>query len=131
VRGVLFRHIMIACAVLAAQCAQASTSVYGRVNLSVEQRKLPSGRQAVGERLALRLALALRLGRGDLHLNAGTASAYSAGLPAEGRARQLTTGYNYHLSTRTKVYVLVSRLRDQGQLSGNWQAMAAGLRHNF
>ncbi len=84
-----------------------------------------------GERLALRLALAVRIGRGDVHLNAGAASAYSDGGPAEGRAQQLTTGYNYHLSTRTKVYVLVSRLRDQGQLYGNWRAMALGLRHNF
>jgi predicted porin len=84
-----------------------------------------------GERLALRLALALRIGRGDVHLNVGTASAYSEGLPAEGRAWQLTTGYNYHLSTRTKMYALVSRLRDKGHLYGNWQAMALGLRHNF
>jgi predicted porin len=84
-----------------------------------------------GERTALRLALAWRIGHGDVHLNVGTAGAYSDGIPAEGRARQLTTGYNYHLSTRSKVYVLVARLSDEGALYGNWHAVALGLRHNF
>ena len=84
-----------------------------------------------GERTALRLALAWRIGHGDVHLNVGTAGAYSDGMPAEGRARQLTTGYNYHLSTRSKVYVLVGRLEDEGALYGNWHAVALGLRHNF
>jgi predicted porin len=84
-----------------------------------------------GERTALRLALAWRISSGDLHFNVGTASPYSGGIAAEGRARQLTAGYNYHLSTRSKVYVLVARLNDHGQLYGSWQAMALGLRHNF
>ncbi len=84
-----------------------------------------------GTRVAMRGAIGWHFGQSELHLNIGQAGAYSSGLPGESGARQSTVAYNYNLSKRSKVYALVSRLRDRGGLYGNWTSTAIGLRQNF
>ena len=94
----------------------------------VEQDKNVFGR---GVRVARRVALAWHVGRSEWHFNEGRAGAYSGGVAGEGRARQDTLAYNFNLSRRSKVYVLASRLRDQGRLYGSSRSTAIGLRQNF
>ena len=84
-----------------------------------------------GERTVVRASIAWRIEHAELHLNVGTAGAYSGQAPGEGGARQATIAYNYRLSRRTKLYGLVSRVDARGTLYGNWLATAVGIRHNF
>lgn len=81
-----------------------------------------------GVRVARRVALAWHVGRSEWHVNEGVAGRYSGG---EGGARQRTVAYNYNLSQRSKVYVLASRVRDEGTLYGSRRSTALGLRQNF
>lgn len=81
-----------------------------------------------GERTLVRGAIGWRIANVEWHVNVGRAGAYSGG---EAGAQQATIACNYKLSTRTKVYVLRSRLRDDVTVYGNYRATAVGLRHNF
>lgn len=70
------------------------------------------------------------MGPGELHLNYGAAGDVK-GLAGAQNAKQLTLGYNYNLSKRTKVYSYYTKLTEDGTLYGKYSTFAAGVRHNF
>ncbi|WP_457447405.1 porin [Roseateles sp. P5_E4] len=74
------------------------------------------------------------MGQSEFHLNFGKADK----MVADDGAKQLTVGYNYNLSKRTKVYGFWTKVDNQSK--GNYQtgvagqdfsSLAAGIRHNF
>ena len=77
------------------------------------------------------------LGQSEFHLNFGKAS----NMNVDDGAKQVTFGYNYNLSKRTKVYGFWTRVDNQkngaydpvgGLGKGNdFSSLAAGIRHNF
>ena len=84
-----------------------------------------------GERNAFRVAGMYAFGASELHLNVGRANEYSD--LADSAATQMTLGYNYNLSKRTKVYGYYTRISDgdAGVYGGDFNSLALGIRHNF
>lgn len=86
-----------------------------------------------GNRTTLRLSGMYSVGSGEVHLNYGRAGEYSNGADggAGDAASQVTLGYNYNLSKRTKVYSFLTKVSDQGTTYGDFKSFAVGVRHNF
>lgn len=84
-----------------------------------------------GNRTNLRLSAMYTLDLNEFHVNVGSAG--DTGQLQDSGARQLTLGYNYLLSKRTKVYGFVTRVNDgkAGLYGGDFRSVAVGLRHNF
>jgi predicted porin len=84
-----------------------------------------------GSRTTVRLSAMYAMGKAELHANVGVAGKYSK--IADSEANQLTLGYNYNLSKRTKVYGYYTRVDDDKKLytGGDFSSYAIGLRHNF
>ena len=84
-----------------------------------------------GNRTNFRGSLAYMMGASEFHVNIGKAGDYS-NTPQSG-ATQMTLGYNYNLSKRTKVYGFYTKInaeRNTGYAS-DFSSLAAGVRHNF
>jgi predicted porin len=95
---------------------------------------------AAGNRNYFRVSGMYAFGANELHLNVGRAGEYSD-TPDTG-ATQWTVAYNYNLSKRTKVYAyytavsgdgagLYTASNIDGSTGGKFNAVAAGIRHNF
>ena len=96
----------------------------------------------LGTRNTVRGAVAYNFGANELHFNYGQAGNYSK--LSDSKASQLTVGYNYNLSKRTKVYAFYTAV-DNNKLSyfgvgtrpsatadfRDPKALALGVRHNF
>jgi predicted porin len=82
-----------------------------------------------GSRSTTRVSAAYAVGSGSFHADFGRAGAYSR--VAGSSASQFTLGYNYNLSKRTKVYTFVTKVDDKGNLYGDLNSLAVGVRHNF
>ncbi|RTL35205.1 MAG: porin [Burkholderiales bacterium] len=74
------------------------------------------------------------VGQSEFHLNYGKADT----ILADDGAKQLTVGYNYNLSKRTKVYGFWTKTDNQikgtyatGAAGQDFSSLAAGIRHNF
>lgn len=74
-----------------------------------------------------RLAGMYTMGASEFHLNFGGAGRSAAG----DKANQLTLGYNYNLSKRTKVYGFFTKLDNKDNNAGDLSSLAVGVRHNF
>jgi len=79
-------------------------------------------------------------GASEFHVNVGGSKAGGDGEFWRGGAKQYTFGYNYNLSKRTKVYGFYTKTdynsptsRNGGQplALGDFNSLAAGVRHNF
>jgi predicted porin len=86
---------------------------------------------ARGSRTNVRLSGMYAFGASEVHLNVGRTNEWSD--LDESAATQLTVGYNYNLSKRTKVYGFYTRLNDgdAAQYGGDFNSLALGIRHNF
>jgi predicted porin len=86
---------------------------------------------ARGSRTNFRLSGMYAFGANEVHLNVGRTNEYSD--LDESAATQMTVGYNYNLSKRTKVYGFYTRLNDGDamQYGGDFNSFALGVRHNF
>ncbi|MBP6763805.1 MAG: porin [Rubrivivax sp.] len=96
------------------------------------QRDTDGWGAGLGSRTNFRAAVAYMMGASELHFNYGRSGAYSK--LSGSSANQLTLGYNYNLSKRTKVYGYFTKTTDDKKVygfGGDFQALAAGLRHNF
>jgi len=85
-----------------------------------------------GNRNYFRASTMYVLGRSEFHVNVGVAGEYEN--VDQSDAVQLTLGYNYNLSKRTKVYGYYTRIDRDDVLkvyAGNFDALALGIRHNF
>ncbi len=89
-----------------------------------------------GDRTTYRVSAAYNVGASEFHVNYGAAGKYSR--VANSKATQLTVGYNYNLSKRTKVYGFYTTVDNGTGLtyfgSGagrDSSSVAAGIRHNF
>lgn len=74
------------------------------------------------------------MGQSEFHLNFGKAD----NINVDDGAKQLTLGYNYNLSKRTKVYGFWTKTDNQrlgtyftGAAGQDFSSLAAGVRHNF
>ena len=74
------------------------------------------------------------MGQSEFHLNFGKAD----NINVDDGAKQLTLGYNYNLSKRTKVYGFWTKVDNQskgnyftGVNGQDFSSLAAGIRHNF
>ncbi len=74
------------------------------------------------------------MGQSEFHLNFGSADK----ILGDDGAKQLTVGYNYNLSKRTKVYGFWTKVDNQakgtyqtGVAGQDFSSLAAGIRHNF
>jgi len=74
------------------------------------------------------------MGQSEFHLNFGKAD----NIFTDDGAKQLTVGYNYNLSKRTKVYGFWTKVDNQskgnyftGVAGQDFSSLAAGIRHNF
>lgn len=74
------------------------------------------------------------MGQSEFHLNFGKAD----NMLVDDGAKQLTVGYNYNLSKRTKVYGFWTKVDNQskgsyftGVAGQDFSSLAAGIRHNF
>jgi predicted porin len=74
------------------------------------------------------------MGQSEFHLNYGKAD----NILVDDGAKQLTVGYNYNLSKRTKVYGFWTKTDNQskgnyatGVAGQDFSSLAAGIRHNF
>jgi predicted porin len=85
----------------------------------------------LGKRNNIRLSGMYTLGLSEFHLNFGRAGDYSNTPGENTSARQMTAGYNYKLSKRTKVYGFYTKVDDKGSLYGDFSSFAVGVRHNF
>lgn len=65
------------------------------------------------------------MGQSEFHLNYGSADK----MVADDGAKQLTVGYNYNLSKRTKVYGFYTKLN--ADVGADFSSLALGVRHNF
>jgi predicted porin len=84
----------------------------------------------LGDRTTFRLAGMYAMGASEFHVNVGRAGEYDN--VADSEATQVTLGYNYNLSKRTKVYGYYTRVNDDvGIYGGDYDAFALGIRHNF
>jgi predicted porin len=85
-----------------------------------------------GNRTNYRLSAMYTVGAMELHANIGKAGDYSKTNDSD--ASQMTLGYNYNLSKRTKVYgyyTKVSASKNTGYASDFSSLAAFGVRHNF
>jgi predicted porin len=94
------------------------------------------------KRDAVRASVMYAMGPGELHLNYGKAFDVKNNGINNDDATQLTVGYNYNLSKRTKVYSYYTRVNDDTGILGNknpgnfsiprsYGTFALGVRHNF
>jgi len=83
-----------------------------------------------GNRTNFRLTGMYVIGAGELHASYGQADDYSN--TNDSAANQITLGYNYNLSKRTKVYGYVNRISaDNNSYLDDSRNIALGVRHNF
>ncbi len=85
-----------------------------------------------GSRNYFRVSAMYVLRQNEFHVNVGAAGEYAHVHDSD--ALQMTLGYNYNLSKRTKVYAYYTRIDRDDHLKiygGNFDAYALGLRHNF
>ena len=84
-----------------------------------------------GNRTNVRGAVAYMMGASEFHINAGKAGDYS-NTPNSG-ATQVTVGYNYNLSKRTKVYAFYTKIDAEARTgyASDFSSLAVGVRHNF
>lgn len=85
-----------------------------------------------GNRTNFRGSVAYNFGANELHFNYGKSGKYSK--VANSDASQMTVGYNYNLSKRTKVYGFYTKTDDNARIygfGGDFSSIAAGVRHNF
>lgn len=83
-----------------------------------------------------RLVGSYTLGANEFHLNyGGTNDIKGDGGFSAPKAWQLTGGYNYNLSKRTKVYAFATKMKDEDGVfspkGGTFNTFGAGIRHNF
>lgn len=92
-----------------------------------------------------RLAGMYTLGANEFHLNyGGTNNVKVDGVDTQKKAWQVTVGYNYNLSKRTKVYAFATKLHDDAgsfstvvsndagtKATGGFNDFGVGVRHNF
>ncbi|WP_374430894.1 porin [Ideonella dechloratans] len=86
-----------------------------------------------------RLVGSYTLGANEFHLNYGGTNNVKTDLGSANKAWQVTAGYNYNLSKRTKVYAFVTKMKDDDAVfspntsatSGTFNTYGAGIRHNF
>ncbi|HEY0957130.1 MAG TPA: porin [Roseateles sp.] len=78
-----------------------------------------------------RLAAMYTLGQSEFHLNVGGSKAGGNGAFRTGGAKQVTLGYNYNLSKRTKLYGFYTKTDYNGVGQLDFNSLAAGVRHNF
>ena len=98
----------------------------------------------LGDRTNYRGSVAYNFGANELHFNYGRAGDYSK--LSGSKATQLTVGYNYNLSKRTKVYAFYTTVdnnklsyfgvgtRENNIATNNFRdpsSLALGVRHNF
>jgi len=91
----------------------------------------------VGSQTILRLSGQYTIGAGELHLALGSAG--KLGGIANTGAKQVTVGYNYNLSKRTKVYGFYTAVNNDSSagyggasaLGKDPSSFAVGVRHNF
>lgn len=76
----------------------------------------------------IRLAGMYAMGASEFHVNYGTRGDTND-INGTG-ANQMTLGYNYNLSKRTKVYAFYTRL-DTDFAGADFNSLAVGIRHNF
>jgi predicted porin len=92
---------------------------------------------ATGKRNNFRLSGMYTMGASELHANFGWAG--DVGGNDNTGAKQLTLGYNYNLSKRTKLYGYYTTVRNDSAaaymgapaLGADYSSLAAGIRHNF
>ena len=90
------------------------------------------GRAANQERHSARGSVMYTMGPGELHVNYGKANGIKNNGINNDDASQVTLGYNYNLSKRTKAYTYYTRVNDDRRLyTGNYGTFALGVRHNF
>ncbi len=78
-----------------------------------------------------RVSAMYTMGASEFHVNVGgTESGGTAGFAGHG-AKQYTFGYNYNLSKRTKVYGFYTAIDANDTKKGDFDSIAAGIRHNF
>ncbi|NCT82637.1 MAG: porin [Comamonadaceae bacterium] len=78
-----------------------------------------------------RVSAMYTLGQSEFHINVGGTKAGSDAEFRTGGAKQMTLGYNYNLSKRTKVYGFYTRTDYNGVGVADFSSLAAGIRHNF
>jgi predicted porin len=80
-----------------------------------------------------RLAAMYTVGQSEFHLNVGGTKAGGNGDFQFGGAKQMTAGYNYNLSKRTKVYGFYTKTdyNGTGSAARDFNSLAVGVRHNF
>ncbi len=84
----------------------------------------------VGSRTTYRLTGMYVIGAGELHASYGSGGDYSG--VASSAAKQITLGYNYNLSKRTKVYTYANKISaDANSHLPDSRNIAFGVRHNF
>ena len=96
------------------------------------QRDTDGWGAGLGNRTNFRGSVAYIFGANELHFNAGKSGEYSKFKGSD--ATQVTVGYNYNLSKRTKVYGYVTKTDDEKRVygfRGDYSSVAAGVRHNF
>jgi predicted porin len=83
-----------------------------------------------GDRTTYRLTGMYVVGAGEFHGSYGSAGDYSN--TNDSAASQITLGYNYNLSKRTKVYGYVNKISaDNNSYLPDSRNIALGVRHNF
>jgi predicted porin len=91
----------------------------------------------LGNRTYFRGSVAYNFGANELHLNYGKAGEYSKLKQTD--ATQLTLGYNYNLSKRTKLFGFYTKVDNDASnrliygptATKDFSSLAAGVRHNF
>ncbi len=85
-----------------------------------------------------RLVGSYTLGANEFHLNYGGTNKIKSDMGSADKAWQLTAGYNYNLSKRTKVYAFATKVKDTDGVftavegsKGGFNTFGAGIRHNF
>jgi predicted porin len=96
------------------------------------QRDTDGWGAGLGNRTNFRGSVAYMFGANELHFNYGKTGKYSKLANSDGS--QMTLGYNYNLSKRTKVYGYYTKTDDNARVygfGGDFSSIAAGVRHNF
>jgi len=99
------------------------------------QRETFEGTPAKDSRIIARVSAMYALGASEFHVNVGGTKAGGTSFNA-GRngGKQYTLGYNYNLSKRTKVYgyyTAIDSTQAGATKPGDFNSLAAGVRHNF
>jgi predicted porin len=125
----------------AKQIALSGAYTFGPVTLGAYvQRDTDGYGKGLGNRTNTRVSAMYALGNNEFHANVGRAGAYSK--LKNSAASQLTLGYNYNLSKRTKLYSFFSKVNNGDNLSyfgatdksgkaADTTIFAVGVRHNF